>query len=223
MTPIKVPKDQERGIVSIAKLSDDSVEQLIQALAEAPPTFNPETLADRIAEKIDDVSRDDIDGLVSTLVSLYSALDYFDSSIEQLAANVGRAVVEGKIAGLESSEDALERFRERLIRLLSIDSIGIRSRSINLLLEQDHAFCGARILTDIRPLFAADLTAPPTAGLLVHTLRINYHEGGELKQFFVAMDSKDLEDLRSVLVRADSKAAKLKSVLEAANIPCLDV
>jgi hypothetical protein len=117
MTPIRVPKEQERGLVIIAKLSDDFLERIIAALAEAPPTFSPETLAERIAARIDGVSRDDIDGVVSTLVSLYSALDYFDSSIEELARNVGRAVAEGKIAGLESS-DEVDRFRERLHQAL---------------------------------------------------------------------------------------------------------
>lgn len=223
MTPIRIPRESERGLASIVNLDDESIERIIAALADAPPTFHPERLAEKIAAKIDGVSREDIDGIVSTAVSIYSALDYFDSSLEELAENIGRAMSRVKIEGLELSEGGLARLKERLIRFLSLDSIGIQSRAINLLREQDHAFCGARVLTDIRPLFANDLKASPTAGLIVHTLRISYHQGADLKQFYVAMDSEDIEALKKVLSRADSKAENLQSVLEAAKITCLDV
>jgi uncharacterized protein (DUF1778 family) len=223
MTPIRIPKEAERGLVSIINLDDESIERVIAALADAPPTFHPEKLAEKTAAKIDGVSREDIDSIVYTLTSLYTALDYFDSSIEQLVENVGRAIAQGGIAGLEVSDVTLGQFRTRLIRLLSLDSISVRSRSLSLLLEQDHAFWNARILTDIRPLFASDLKAAPTAALIVHTLRLSYHQGGELKEFYVAMDSEDIEALTDVLERANSKAENLKSVLETARITCLDV
>lgn len=92
-----------------------------------------------------------------------------------------------------------------------------------MLLEQGQAFCGARILTDIRPLFAPDLKAAPTAALVVHTLRISYHQGSELKQFYVAMDSEDIQALKNTLDRAESKAENLHAVLDTAKITCLDV
>lgn len=223
MTPIRIPKESERGLANLNKLDDESLQSFIAALSEVPPTFHPEKLAEKIAARISGMSRGDIDSIVSTLVSLYTALEYFDSSIPELAENVSRAMAQSGVEQLKISDESIDQFRDRLVRLLGVDAISIRSRAISLLSEEHNAYCSARVLTDIRPLFDSDLKARPKAALIVHTLRISYHQAGELKEFYAAMDAEDIEALREILHRAEGKAESLRSVLEEAGLPYLDV
>ena len=223
MTPIRIPKESERGLANIRALDEKSFQQLVSRLSEAPPTFDPAELAEKVAAHLDNVARLDVDSIVSTLCSLQTALEYFDSSIPELVGRVSRAMAQSEIQELRLTAEDMTGFQDRLAKLLGLESIGIRSRAVSLLKEEDHAYCSARVLTDIRPMFDSDLTTRPTAALIIHTMRISYHEGAELKQFYMALDSDGVTALREILARADAKAENLKSVLNAAGIPYLDV
>ena len=58
--------------------------------------------------------------------------------------------------------------------------------------------------------------------MIVHTLKISYHEGRRVKEFFVSLDPEQVDELIRVLGRAESKAESLKRMLSATNVPYID-
>ena len=109
-------------------------------------------------------------------------------------------------------------FCDRLVRLLQLEAISVASRAASLQQEQEHTFCNARILTDIRPVFGERTDQSPVGAVVLHTLKISYHHSRELKDFYVALDSDDVRTLQEVLSRAEEKAETLDSVLDSAKI-----
>jgi hypothetical protein len=118
-----------------------------------------------------------------------------------------------------SERDAFAKF---VGDLLAMDrSLGTIAKGRDLLTENQRCYCQARIVTDVRPIFAADAGSGPQASVVVHMLKISYHEGRDLKDFFVALDSDDVKELRLILDRSLSKAEALRQTLAKTGMPCL--
>jgi hypothetical protein len=84
--------------------------------------------------------------------------------------------------------------------------------------EYENVYYKSRTITDIRPVFSTEIDSVEAA-LIIHTLRIHYHIGAAHKDFYVALDTNDLQQLIDVLERAKVKAEKLKAMLAASNTP----
>lgn len=217
-----IPEEYEAGYAKLIALTDSVVEQFIKALADAPMVLRPADLAVRVAELLaDSIEADDVYEIVQTLVSLYPVEEDFETH-EQLAEEICEAIADSESDTLNLPEGDRERFKQRLVKFLDIDSIRVASKANILLHEYDRVVCNARVLTDIRPIFGASPDAPPKAALIVHTLKINYHDAEGLKEFYVAMDSDEMDQLMYVLDRADAKSKSLRAVLDAAKLPCVD-
>jgi hypothetical protein len=89
---------------------------------------------------------------------------------------------------LEIPKERREHFKERLINLLSFETLTVTTTAVDILTEHEHTLCRARILTDVRPIFRDNPEEP------------------------------DVSKLRDLLIRADAQAQSLKSVLKAADI-----
>jgi hypothetical protein len=76
----------------------------------------------------------------------------------------------------------------------------------------------AKILTDVRYAFQADPEQRPYGAVIIHTLKLSYHEQGEHKDFLVALDDEDIPILKGILNRAEAKAKVLRKQLDAANV-----
>ena len=89
--------------------------------------------------------------------------------------------------------------------------------------EHAHVFCNARILSDIRPVFAESADSA-SAAVVIHNLQIGFHEGGTgpHKEFYVALDTGDLRKLKELIVRAEKKDIALQTMLKSSNVPYLD-
>jgi hypothetical protein len=128
------------------------------------------------------------------------------------------------IARSEKSELAMrdgeekERFKTRILSLLTIERLSISAKAISLIIDYEHTFCRARIITDFRPIFE-DVGKKPVAGLIVHTLRLTYHQKGELQHIYVEMDDSELKELRAHVDRAEAKAVSLRDGLTPTQIP----
>ncbi len=115
-----------------------------------------------------------------------------------------------------SDQERIE-FERRLERLLTIRKVALASKVRRLELEYPNTFHDAMIFTDIRPVFDKPEERPVGCSVS-HTMRITYHEAGEHKEFYVVMDSDDLETMKKVLQRAETKASSVKSFLKNSNL-----
>jgi len=162
-------------------------------------------------------SLENADTLVA-IKSLYQVRSYFDVPLSRFVSDVSEAIQE--IEPFTPHE--LPLVIERLTALLSVESFTVATRGLSLLQEYERKFCTARILTDARPIFSQDPKVPPTAVLIIHTLRISYHETSDLKETYIAMDAQDVSELKQILIRAEDKAKALESVFKRANVRVVD-
>lgn len=218
-----IPERYRDGMAKIIGLEDEAFQELLRVLKEEPPAIDYLQLSSRIAAKVSTDSSEDIEDIMQTLDSLYAARTSFALPVDDFAEALRRAVEESDGEGLGLTSENGGRLKERLIQLLDLDSLDATRKALDVLLEHEHTLHGARIMTDIRPIFGPSTDDPPTGAVIVHMLKIGYHdESEEVKEFYLALDAKDTDFLINLLRRADSKAESLKRVLEMARVPYID-
>ncbi len=110
---------------------------------------------------------------------------------------------------------------ERIQKALTIGGlIAVAAKAIGIMMEQHRIFCGARILSDVRHVFA---TSPDSisAAMLVHSLNISFHESGEHKEFYVALTTSELQTLKKAIERAEKKSESLKATVHRSGVKFL--
>lgn len=89
------------------------------------------------------------------------------------------------------------------------------TKGLSLMSDQDRLFLSSRILTDVRPVFADDLSSPLLGSVVTHTLKISMRSDGRPQSFFVVLDSEDLLQLRDSVERAIAKDKLLAEQIRA--------
>jgi hypothetical protein len=215
----RIPDQYADGIVSIRKQPEDVMLEFSAALSTVAPSLSRDTIVSTVSSSVTSIPQNEVQGMVAAVVSLYAALDSSDVSIEPFVEQICKAMAESKRKDLNFDGDAdRDRFRDRLTKLLKIDSLGIASKALSLKTECDHLFCSGRILTDARPVYGADVSTAPRAALVLHTLRLAYHEANDLREFYITFDDSDLKELRDLVGRAELKSKSLTATLKAAGI-----
>jgi hypothetical protein len=220
MADLSIPERYKTGVVKLAKLSEDSFDQMVSALKGVGPKLFPDNLARQVTSKIKGVSPEDVSEMIATIMSLSSHRVHDESTPEELAEQVVEAAIEAELPiDLEKGRSVLAT---RLIKFFELNTLFVSAKALGILLSNENLFCSARILTDIRPVFGSDPKTVPTAAVMVHMLDLSYHKDGDLKHLFVAMDSLDLDTLREALDRAESKTESLKPLIKKAGVEFLD-
>jgi len=223
VTPLRVPRRYEVGLVKIRDLSDEAYRELLSALRESPLTFSEESLSKSVNAQVSEIPSDDVVEIVLTLLSLYSLRQSSESSAPEIAERVSLGMEESGSKELKLPAESRVSFSERLTELLDLGQIDLAVRAGNLLFEHEHSFRQARIFTDVRPVFEPGKPdTPPRGAVIVHTLKISFYADNEPKDFFVALDASDISALRAQLERADMKARSLEAVLAAADVRHID-
>lgn len=227
MAEIRIPEEYERGFVEIRALDETQIAEFLSALADESPTLNREDLQSRVASKVEgSIARGDLDRIMETLSSLYGLRDSMGiQTVSEFADIVCEAMDLSDVEELWfEDEKERESFRERLIRLLNVDSLDVAARAVDLLNEHEHTIHGkGRVLSDIRPIFGPDPDAPPKGAVVTHELKLSYHENRGVKEFFITLDSVQVDELIEVLERAKAKGESLKRMLGESGVPHIEV
>jgi hypothetical protein len=215
---LQIPEIYKSGLAKLLALSQGSSEALLAALKDAPPVMSTFDLSSLLASKVKSVSREELEDIADTLVSLYLTQQHHPDSGDELVEDICRAMDKSDAQELKLSEENRDHFKNLLTALLKTEALVYASKAVSVLRDNERMFCNARILTDIRPIFGSRVEVPPKAAVIVQMLNITYHQGEDLKEFYVGLDTDDVETLRAVLERADLKAKSLRSVFEAARL-----
>ena len=157
-----------------------------------------------------EVSQSDLDGILAAIISLGVVRWSRDISTDSFVNDVAEAIEAfDSVGGSEES-------KERLHKILGIDSLLITSKAITIFTDYQRTLHGSKILTDLRYVFKVDPEDEPYGAVIVHLLKLTFHEDTEHKEFFVAMDDNDLRHLKDVIIRAEKKARTLKRKLDSA-------
>jgi hypothetical protein len=220
MTPFKIPKSAYAAIQALLHLSDDAFEKFLNALRGAKPALQTENFWAHVVPLVEGISPDVVRSVLDEIFHMAEART--DESLREFADAIAEAASEAKSEKFPFEEQDRSVLRERLVRILQAGGgFEITRKAAGVLLDQDHIFFSARILTDLRPVFneAGDSV---DAAVIVHNLRIHYGENAEHKDFYVALDTSDIQSLREVLDRADQKAKCLQELIKGSGVSELE-
>lgn len=221
---IRIPDYYYKGIACLISLDDAGYSLLEDALSKAVPSLYRGDLVSYVAEQVT-IDKDDLEEIVQFLLSLYRVRSIREADVSELITDVQQSLQAEQKLDFAPKDGNWSVLTKRLDYLLRLDqSLGITAKAFDVMSQHDHLFVGlgTRIMTDIRPVFLDDLSQPPTAAVIVHTLKIVYHSGEDHKEFFVALDTDDVNELRNLLDRADQKASALQEILKRTPMQYLD-
>ena len=221
---LKIPEEDKAGFAKLLRLSDEAIEAVVSACREIRPKLFAENLTIELIPKVKVVPPEDIAGIIDSLWGLLVSGFHHDLLPDQIADDVVQALQsldDNEIKSLINESNA-ERFKQRFIRLLTIETLVVGAKALGVLQENHNSFSSARILTDIRPVFGLNVSDAPRAAVILHMLNLTYNQSGEIKEFFVALDTTDVKALREVLDRADTKSESLKALIGRSGITYLD-
>lgn len=199
---IRIPKGYDEPLRRLWAMSGEQRLRLVAAIRNAKATLHPDDLIKKVTAEAA-IDEKTVESIVWLLISMVRAAE---GSPDTFAREVVRAAKE-QLSLTDADSDAFEKDLAQL--LTSNESLGVTAKVAVLRGEFGRVFCDGRILTDIRPVFGADASMVPLAAAIVHSLRITYHEGDAHNEFFVALDTDDLRQLRALIDRAIKKEASL--------------
>ncbi len=208
------------ALAKIRELSDEAFAKLEAVFRLPPTTLTPSQFASNASKRVPGLARDELQKVVDMLFSLYIVRADADAPLSVFTSDLLKAIDSSGRKELVFSAKARSKFQARLASLLDNEVLRVALKALALRAEHAKTFCECRIISDIRPIFAKPQERPLGA-VITHTLKIAFHQQGEHSEFYVAMDSDDLANLKRAIDRAQSKADALRGVLAEAGIPDL--
>jgi len=219
---IRIPDRHRPGLIKIRLVREEDFAELVWALENSAVVARFPLLSSRVASQVKLLNKTEIDDILRTLLSLASSLADSEVSVDKVASDLVDAMRASAREDLRLSPENEDVFKNRIVRLLNISSLNMSAKACRVRTDYPGVFCDAKILSDIRPVFDKP-GDKPIGSVINHTLRIEYHEEGDHKEFYVALDTEDLSKLKRTLERAETKAASLKAYLKNSNMPDLDL
>lgn len=214
MANLRIPDRYKEGILLLAAASDEAFAEILSALKKAPAHMtNIRELAAWVGPETSSTPKSDSAKIVDALTSLYRLQKRTSFSVSKIAHDVANGAEELEL-------EARNRLQKRLELALPLDALNVTSaKARELLMDREKAYCDAKIVTDIRPVFGDDVDSPEAA-IIIHTLKLGFHDSGSNshKDIYVALDSRDIADLKKILERAELKETRLKTVISAAQL-----
>lgn len=219
MAKFNIPERYRTGLAAIRTLDEKNVQEIRDALeriqnASDVESNPPDDVAVTAIVSASGNKTANARQIAQTVAALYGVKSGRDISTEAFVDDICDAM-----EALPSEDQRLphsERgaFRQKLLTILGAELFGLVAKVYDLATEDERVFCQARILTDLRPVFGPKLEEGPKAMIVMHLLKLAYHEGNhEHKNFYVTLDSEDLQALKKLIERAEFKAKSLKSAV----------
>jgi hypothetical protein len=206
-------------------LPDEKMDGFLNALTQARPQFNVSDLAAEISVPLD-VPRPLADGIVRVLASIYLTRDLGAPLEKFLDREVFFALKRAQVfpAEADNAEVQWKRLRKFLLAALSLErSLGTAAKAGPVLTQHERIFSGARIMTDLRPIYHLDVSEKPDAAVIIHMLRITQRDNfGNHSDEYFALDSNDIKVMKDVLDRALKKENTLKGIMKNSGVTVLD-
>jgi hypothetical protein len=226
LAKLNIPDRFRAPLSALRKLSEENVSQIRSILDEvAPPqsasgeTDMPADPGAAIATVVAAKRRTGISGIkqiLEAVASLYEVKSQRDVTVEELVDDVCDAMETLDDPELRISHTERADFAGKLLTLLNADIFALVAKAFDLATEDERSFCHARILTDLRPIFGSNVEDGPKAMIVMHTLKLSYHEpsSGGHHDFYVSLDAGDLQALRKLIDRAEAKSKTLQPALK---------
>ena len=223
MSRLFIPPKRLDPLLKLAKLSEDSIDELFTVLANQPVQLYLPDAPNSIAKDLRSIPYQDGVTIVETLLSLYPAILASDSPVNIFIDDLVEAFTEEFGQKKDFQPDVALSLVNALQKLLRVPSLATGAKATNVLYQIERNLVTSRVISDIRPIF--DLESDEINGaLVIHTLKLEYFsdDTDNTKEFFVSLNAADIDQLIHNLTRAKRKAQRLREALQLASITYID-
>lgn len=213
-----IPKPYRPGF----RVIKDAQTDIVRALAQALNTIGTSGKAHEMVSAVERVigARRDSEDVVATIQSVYQIMEGSDTpTAEMIDAIIAAMKASGDSLLTLSSEEEPD-FKKKLEMLMALGNLAIGAKVRHLQQDYERTFYSAKIITDLRPVFA-DVDETPVGAIIAHTIKIICHEGTEHRELYFRLDDEDLSILKATITRAEAKAKSLQGLLNSAKLPKL--
>ena len=219
----RIPEEYQTGLAKIVSLSDSHIKELLEIFENTPVILNVKKFNQELLPKINFLESGEAKNLIETIGSLYELRSQLDLSTEEFVDEITNVVKESQNKKLKLTENNNKKFKQRLTDLLAVKTLGLRSKAVNLIVDHDIIFQDAKMVTDIRPIFDSNIEKSPIGAVIIHNLKIEYKQNDEIKNFYIALDEKDVTTLLGLIKRTQTKSESLKTFISNSGISNFDV
>lgn len=220
---LRIPDEAKLGIELIAQGSDSFIYQLRRFLLSNRAPLSFEGILQHFKKEFRHIlSDEECESLFEVLTSLQSILGAEGGleDEEYLAEQLVETVRDYE--DLDLSDEDLARLQSRVTSLMGEEtSIALAYKAVLVRNDHKNVFYSARLYTDIRPIFKGlhlESQGSIAGYALIHNLKISFNDIEGRKEFFVALDSEDLELLKDEVQRAIEKELVLEKFMNSTNI-----
>jgi len=216
--PFRIPSDEVRYFKQIVETDIEQLNRAAAFLRGEKPRLDVSSLSRDLAKAVD-LEFEQVDSLVRFLWRLTLVKRRFELNLHEFIAAL-HASLEQFSKQTWSQEDRAEWEKRQQILADLLDpqgALGLGAKATELLWEQPLVLCGARVVTDLRPIF--DDPAEIIQGFITfHTLILRCLEGTDEKEIHVAMDNNDVSLLKGHLERAEKKLQVIDAESKAKDV-----
>jgi len=225
MSPITIPKSAYAAFYHLIHFSASEFEAFLDALSKAEPSLDQENFWKHVAAHLKSASEEVIESVLHEIFQMDEARAEAASDgvrLDEFADQIAESLASVKSEKFSMKKEDQKILKDRLVRIFDgRKGLDITKKAMSVVVDQNHIFLHARIMTDIRPVFNKKADSVDAA-VIVHNLRIHYGVDSDHKDFYVALDTSDIQSLRDVLDRADAKAKCLQGLLKTSGVSYLD-
>lgn len=216
---LKIPKGHKSAFRLVADADPEKLQAILSALRGLEHTMDVHRSAQALSQK-SGLDIGEARGLLVMVASLFSLTERPGRTSAQLQSELLSVAESDKDLTVSGGRrDQLAKF---LREVLSLDNtLGVLCKAWSVIGEAEHSYSYSRVLTDLRPVFRPD-SDEVSAFVVLHHLKLAYHIGSELREFFLTMSTDDIRELLEVLQRAERKYASLKPVARSTELPVLE-
>jgi hypothetical protein len=220
---VRIPARVQKVLLEIGKLEEASFEELLSLVKRAAGAVESKQKGVELARSLKTIPWDMGSQFLEALLPLYFLKNSSTKPVDRIVGDICFTLSVSHDLAEKPNSERLDRIGSRLSQLLSVESIDEALRARTLSWEAACVFSRARILTDIRPVFAADAQGKPRGAIIVHSLKLSYLQNGQERDAYFTLDAKDLSDLSSVLERAKVKENTLQTFLASTDLHPIDL
>ena len=219
MAVLEIPERHKKGFEYFIALDNQLRNKLIKELDSLPIGLSLEDTDGALSKKLNK-KRSELFEIIRTFFSLISARESSGVDLDTFIDEIIEALEETKDNKLKPDNTLKDQLTEILS---SKGSFYITFKATTLVGEREKLLGNTRIITDVRPVFNEENDCKIESFLLIHNLKIVYHEGEEHKEVYFALDKNDLKILKEHIQRAEEKEKSIREQFKTINISFLDI
>jgi hypothetical protein len=221
---LTIPKSLQTAALDVFKLNETGRTQLLEGLKAVPSGSPPSSYDKELSERLPQQTSEWRSRVLAFIFSFSNLLDT-NTNVDNLANDfvVALRQVDDDLVRDATDEDFVKFYEFIQTIFEDQDVIGLGAKAFRLMLQHERVFVLSEVFSDIRSVFSVKgANQPPLAAIISHTLKIHAHKNDEHKEFYFALNYKDLEELKKTIERAMEKHKTLSEVIKKADMTYLE-